>query len=619
MCLAQITRDESWLQAPFLPKRDTNLFADESGGLPAEVQQQVREAAGQVLEELQQGKRTIPPLPDAGRLGRMMQVCVGEQIDPKYVPMMMEELGFAERDVHWKQDRPPEAARRFSVLIVGAGIAGLCAAIKLDKLGIPWTMVEKNPQPGGTWYENNYPESGVDTPNHFYSFSFAPNYHWTGYFSKAGEVLDYARLVGERHGILRRIRFNTEVMSMTWNEQDQAWHVELTEGKDGKDGKRSITANAVISCVGQLNRPKIPALPGLQDFAGAWFHSARWRHDVSLEGKRVAVIGTGASAMQFLRTVAGQAKQVTIFQRSPQWVKPSPDYHRKVASETVWLLEHVPYYYQWYRFGLLWRFGDGLLKTLYRDPAWPHQDRSVNRHNDRHREQLTDYLLAELAGREDLVAKTLPDYPPYGKRMLIDNDWYRSLKRDNVELVTAGAASAGRNQVIDSDGRKHDVDVIIFATGFEAGKFLAPMDIKGRSGRSLREVWGDDDARAYLGMTVPDYPNLFCLYGPNTNLAHGGSVIFQVECQMRYVSSSLVAMLQRNATSVEVRRDVHDDYNRRVDAEHQKLVWTHPGMSSWFRNAKGRVFSPMPWPMVDYWSMTHDPDLSEYVIREGVA
>ena len=610
MCLAQTTGDDHWLAEPFLPKRDTNLFADESGGLPPDVQQAVRDAAERVLGELERGERKLPSQPDAARFARMMQVCVAEEIAPKYVPMMMEEMELADRDVRWRRGRAPAAAARFPVLIIGAGVAGLCAAVKLDRLGIPWTMVEKNPEPGGTWYENDYPEAGVDTPNHFYSYSFAPNYRWTGYFSKTQEVLGYVRAVGGRFNILQQIRFGIEVTSLAWDEAAKQWQAEVV---DSNGSKQSIRASAVISAVGQLNRPRVPKLPGLDAFSGTWFHSARWRHDVPLAGKRVAIIGTGASAMQFLRTVAAQAAHVTIFQRSPQWVRPSSDYHRAVTPETQWLLEHVPFYYRWYRFGLLWRFGDGLLKTLRRDPAWPHPERSMNRHNDRHREQLTEYLRTELAGREDLVAKTLPDYPPYGKRMLVDNDWYRTLKRDNVELVTAGAARIEGNQLIDSEGRAHVADVIIFATGFEAGKFLAPMDIHGRSGKPLREVWGEDDARAYLGITVSDYPNLFCLYGPNTNLAHGGSVIFQVECQVRYVTACLVAMMERGVAAVEVRREVHDDYNTRVDAEHEQLVWTHPGMNSWFRNARGRVFSPMPWAMVDYWAMTHDPDLSQYV------
>jgi len=614
MCLAQITGEERWLQEPFLPKRDTDLFADESGGLPADVQQTVRAAMERVMGALDRGERTPPPAPDAARFIRMMRACVAEEVAQEYVPMMMEEMGFADRNVHWRHG-VPERASRFHILIIGAGVSGLCAALKLDRLGVPWTLVEKNPELGGTWYENTYPDAGVDTPNHFYSYSFAPNYGWTGYFSKSGEVLAYLRDIAKRHGILDRIRFNAEVRALTWDDLSRQWHIAIRTA-DGR--QQSLEAQAVISAVGQLNRPKIPALRGMETFEGESFHCAQWRHDVPLAGRHVAVIGTGASAMQFLPTVAAEAAQVTVFQRSPQWVKPSNDYHRKVTPETMWLLEHVPHYFRWYRFGLLWRYGDGLLKSLRRDPIWPYPERAMNRHNDKHREQLTEYLMTELTGREDLIPKTLPDYPPYGKRMLIDNYWYRTLKRSNVELVAAGIDRIDGNRVIATDGEARAADVIIFATGFEAGKLLSPMEVRGRGGVALAQVWGDDDPQAFLGITVPGYPNLFCLFGPNTNLAHGGSIVFQAECQMRYVTGCLVQMLEGDVDSIEVRRDVHDDYNARVDAEHGELVWAHPGMNNWYRNAKGRVFAPMPWPLVKYWRMTHDPDLSEYVVTTAL-
>ncbi len=612
MCLAQITEDDRWLEEPFLPKRDTNLFADDSGGLADDVQRVVRDAVERVMGELERGERMPPPLPSPKRFVRMMRVSVAEDVSAEYVPMMMEEMRFADRNVPWTNGKP-EAASRFHVLIVGAGVSGICSAIKLEELGIPWTLVEKNPDVGGTWYENTYPEAGVDTPNHFYSFSFEPNLHWSGYFSKAAEVQAYVRGVAERHGVLNRIRFNTRVQSLTWNDDASQWSAVIQTSDAAEE---VLLSQAVISAVGQLNRPKAPKLPGLESFGGEAFHSAQWRHDIDLHGKRVVVVGTGASAMQFLPTVAGQAARVTVFQRSPQWVKPANDYHRKVSPETMWLLKHVPYYYRWYRFGLLWRYGDGLLKSLRRDPAWPHPERAMNRQNDRHREQLTEHLMTELNGREDLIPKVLPDYPPYGKRILIDNHWYRTLMRPNVDLITAGVDRVDGSDVIASDGQAYPADVLIYATGFEVGKLLSSMQIQGRSGVPLSEVWGDDDPKAFLGITTPDFPNLFCLFGPNTNLAHGGSIVFQAECQMRQVTGYLVQMIEKGIAAIEVRRDVHDDYVERVDAEHSQLVWAHPGMNNWYRNAKGRVFAPMPWTLVGYWRMTHDADLSNYLLTQ---
>lgn len=615
MCLVQITGDESWLREPFLPKRDTNLFADESGGIAESAQQQIRDALVTVLGEISAGQREMPSPPNAELFTKMMSLCVAEEVEPEYAPMMMEAMGFIPRDVSWIKplEVPHETLADFNVLIIGAGFSGICAAIKLDQLGIRWIMADTNAEIGGTWLVNDYPEAGVDTPNHFYSFTFAPNHRWPRYFSKRIDVLNYCKSVAEKFKVADRISLNTEVVSTTWDEASKTWKVVL---RDRHGQLSEFRANVVISGVGQLNRPKKSFIKGLESFTGPCFHSAQWRHDVDLSGKRVAIIGTGASAMQILRTVASQARDVTIFQRSPQWVRPSNDYHRDVKPQTMWLFENIPFYFDWYRFGLFWRFGDGLLPTLRRDETWPHLQRSMNSRNDKHRVQLTEYLLTQLDGHADLVNKTLPDYPPYGKRILVDNDWYKSLKRENVELVASGVDHVEGNQIVALDGSSRQVDVIILATGFEAGKMLASVAVTGRNGITLRETWGDDNPRAYKGMTMPNFPNLFCLYGPNTNVAHGGSVIFQAECQMRYVTSCITQMIESQISSVDVRPEVHDAYNKEVDDEHDQLVWSHPGMDSWYKNSQGRIFSPMPWRFVDYWAMTHDADLKDYVLTK---
>ena len=611
MCLAHLTGDDRWLRAPYLPKRDVALFADPSGGLPEDVQQSVRDAMGRVLDELASGARPMPGPLEPSKALEMMRVCLNERVPPEYAPMAMEEMGFIDRSVRWREPPSPARLADFEVLVVGAGRSGLCAAIRMREMGIRFAVVEKNPDVGGTWFENDYPEAGVDTPNHFYSFSFAPNLHWTSNYSKRAEVWEYLKQLADQFDLRRHIRFGVEVEALRWDEARQQWEVKLRE----QGGARSVRwAHAVITAVGQLHRPKMAAFPGMETFTGPSWHSSQWRHDVPLAGKKVAVIGTGASAMQFMRTLAAQAAQVTVFQRSPQWARYDPDYQGGVSAQAQWLLENVPFYYPWYRFGLLWRFGDGLLPTLKRDPDWPHPERAVNARNDRHRQMMTDYILEQLEGRDDLIAKCLPDYPPYGKRILIDNGWFQALRRPNVELVTEAVDRVEGARLVAADGTVYEPDVIILATGFEVGKMLAPIDIRGRSGVPLREVWGVDDPRAHLGTTVADYPNLFTLMGPNTGLAHGGSVMFMTECQVRYVTLCLREMIEQGITSLEVRAAIQDDYTRRVDDEHAQLVWTHPGMRNWYRNDRGRVFSPMPWRLVDYWQMTHEPDFSEYRI-----
>jgi len=611
MCLAQITQDKQWLEEPFLPKRDISIFSDPSGGLSDDLQNIVRRRMREVLEDLSSGKRTLPDLPSDEKLSRMMSVFLGEHVPEEYSIMAMEEMGFKERAISWK---PPfkQKVRDFRVLVIGAGFSGICAGKQLLSMGITFEIVERNDDLGGVWLDNSYPEAGVDTPNHFYSFSFAPNMEWSSNYSKRQEVWDYQRKIFDESGLRAHTHFNTEVASLHWDDAQRHWQVT----KKAASGQSTVHFfNVVISAVGILNQPKMTPVSGLEKFTGKYWHSAKWRHDIPLEDQNVAVIGTGASAMQFLRTVGAKARQVTIFQRSPQWARPPQDYHGSTSPESRWLLKNVPYYYAWYRFGLMWRFGDGLLPTVRRDPHWKDQQRSMNYRNDRQRQQLTDYLLKQLHDRPDLVRKCLPDYPPYGKRILIDNGWYEALKLPNVELITEAVERIDGDELITPSGERRQADVILLATGFEVGKLLGNVDIRGRSGIRLKDIWGDDNPKAYLGLTVPDFPNFFIISGPNTALAHGGSVLFVTECQVRYISLMIKEMIEKNLSDIEVLKDIHDEFNERVDAEHAELVWTHPGMNNWYRNSKGRVFAPMPWRLVDYWKMTHEPRMSDYRLR----
>lgn len=611
--LVHLTGERKWIEAPYLPKRDIAFFADESGGLPDEVQQQVRTAARDALLAFHSGECKLPPEPTEELYSEMMSVCVGEEVPAEYVPMMLEEMGLRARDPQWRERPDPQDVAELSVLIVGAGMSGICAAAKLEAAGIPYSVVEKNERLGGTWYENTYPEVGVDVPNHFYSFSFRPNPNWSGYFSSGDEIESYLEMCAAEFGIVDKIRFETEVVRATYDEDAVEWVVDLRLA----DGSIATERTSVlVSAVGQLNRPKLPNIDGLDTFAGPLFHTAEWNHDVSLEGKRVAVIGTGASAMQLARTTAEAAERLLIFQRSPQWAIPSRDYHRSVSPAKQWLLNHVPFYARWYRFTLAWRFGDHLHPTIKRDPDFPHPERAVSARNDRHREFLTDYIITELGERQDLLEKVLPDYPPYGKRILVDNDWFKTIARDDVDLITSAVTRLTPTGVVTENGEEYEADVVVLATGFEATRLLWPMEVRGRTGRTIREVWGDDDSRAFLGLTVPEFPNLFCLYGPNTNLGHGGSIVFIAECQVRYLLGCLIQMIEGDVAALECTQEAYDDYNERLDEEHAGMIWTHPGMDTWYRNKYGRVVSIMPWRLVDYWKMTRVPDLDDYhVIR----
>jgi len=608
MSLIHVTGDASLLRGPIRPQRA--VMGEVHGGLPEAERAEVRRQALAALRAYRDRGCKLPPPPELKTVREMMSFMVGEPVPDEYAPMMLEEMeldGEDQRALRW--DGVPEERRSaFHVLVVGAGMSGILAAIRLEQAGIPYTVVEKNPAVGGTWYENRYPGCRVDVANHFYSYSFEPN-EWVEFFSQRNELFAYFERVVRDYGVRDKIRFEREVTSASWDEDAGRWDVRLRT-RDG--GEERISANAIVSAVGQLNRPSIPDLPGRERFAGPSFHSAEWDDAQELRGKNVAVIGTGASAFQLVPEVAKQAAKLSVFQRSPAWMTPNAIYHAKVSDGKKWLLRHLPAYARWYRFLLFWPGSDGLLPSLVIDPSWPHSERSVNALNEEQRVMFTAYLASQVGDRPELLAKVTPSYPPFGKRMLQDNgSWLGALKRENVDLVTCGIREITKGGVTDNDGVHHPADVIVFATGFHTNKFLWPMRVTGRGGAVLSERWGDDP-RAYLGITVPDFPNLFCLYGPSTNLAHAGSIIFHSECQVRYAMSCLKGLLESGKRTMDCRRDVHDAFNAKLDETLARMVWSHPGMNSWYKNAKGRVIATSPWRLVDYWGWTRDANLADY-------
>ena len=581
------------------------------GTLRPEDADAILDEAFAVLCDLEGAPSPDAPSLDESTLHRIMQFCAGEAVPADYVALVEEEANFDGRDrrrFQWTRRPRDDELRAFHVGIIGAGLGGLCAAVRLEQAGIPYAVFEKNADVGGTWFENTYPDLRVDVPNHFYSYSFFPNPDWSDYYARREELEDYITRCAKEYGVLPNIRFGTEVHDATFDEARGTWSLRLRGPADRED---RAEVHALISAVGMLNRPSIPEIDGLDSFAGPWFHSARWDHDVELRGRRVAVVGTGASAMQFAPAIAPEVERLVIFQRERHWVLPNPNYHRAVTEREKWLFRHVPHYAGWYRFLMFWNSADRMYPAFRVDPSWPDRTFSISRANDKLRRTMTAHLERELATRPDLVAKALPDYPALGKRMLQDNGWFRTLLRTNVELVTDRIERVEPGRVVAASGDAHDADVVILATGFHPNKYLWPMTVTGR-GVVLDDVWGEDP-RAYLGITVPGFPNLFCLYGPNTNPVVG-SVVSVLECQVTYVVKAIGAMLEQGYATMECRREVHDAYNERVDAEHEQLVWRHPRVHSYYNNRAGRVTTNMPWTLLDYWSMTREPALDDFVL-----
>ena len=581
---------------------------------PDDLAEDLRDKLVATLEDYAASDRPLPPAPDMERLQKMCDVAVGQHVPPEYLPMVLEELNFDPADaksVQWRKAVSRETLDKYHVLVIGAGYSGLAMAIKLKEAGIPFTVIEKNDDVGGTWYENTYPGVAVDTPNHFYSYSFRTSSDWDHYFAQGPEIIRYIRTVYAESGVKEHIRFEEEVVSAIWQAEEACYAVTLRR-KDGSEYE--LRANAVVSGSGLLNRPSIPDIPGMQDFEGPMWHSARWDHSVDLTGKKVVQIGTGASGMQIGPAIAAKVGHLTIFQRSPHWARKNPLLFAKVGEGVKWALENIPFYTKWYRFQLLYATSDGMLPTLRKDPNWHEPETSLNAANKAIREQLIEHMRNELGGDEELLAKVTPSFPPYGKRMLRDGNWFQTLTRDNVELVTTGVERVTATGVVDKDGIEHPADVIILATGFKAQAPLFPMEIVGTHG-SIRDHWGDDNPRAHLGITVPHFPNFFILYGPNTNGGHGGSAVFNSECQVRYTMLALRELIEREAASLEVREEPFEEYNRKVDAEHAQLVWTHPGVKNWYRNKAGRVVTNSPWRLSHYRNLTAEFDPLEYDIQ----
>jgi 4-hydroxyacetophenone monooxygenase len=607
--LAYATGDLSLLRPHLRP--DPNRMLEPDAGISEEQKAEAYDLAFEALVKIRDAGGRLAPPPDGDALRSMLEFAVGGAEMDQYLQLFREELAVGGEDLRapdWrKDDLAPD--RDFCVGIIGAGMSGIVAAYRLAQAGVPYVIIEKNDDVGGTWLENTYPGCRVDVPNHFYSYSFAQKDDWPQHFSSQDVLLDYFRTCADDLGIRPHIRFRTEVMSASFDDDRALWTLALRNA-DGHE--ETLDVNAIVCAVGQLNRPSWPAIAGRDRFEGASFHSALWDHSVDLAGKRVGVIGTGASAVQFIPVIAEQVADLVVFQRTAPWLVPTPDYHQEVASEVRFLLRHVPAYAHWYRFWLFWRNAEGMLPLVAVDPEWQPSDRSVSPLNEMLRMLLQGYLDAEFADRPDLLAKVTPDYPPAAKRVIRDNGiWARTLKRDNVHLVTEKISEITPKGVMTADGVEHEFDVLIYGTGFQASKFLTPMKVVGRGGADLHERW-DGNARAHLGIVVPKFPNLFLLYGPNTNIVINGSIIYFSECEVHYLVECIRLLFEREKRALDCREDAHDAYNVKIDEGNELRAWGASSVNTWYRNEKGRIAQNWPFSLLDYWEQTREPDPSEY-------
>ena len=612
--LVHVTGDMNIIRGGIRPH--ARVLGDPYVGITEAQRATVRAQALEILKTYRDGGCKLPQAPTVDQVREMMDFLVGEPLPNDYGKFLMGELSLDGGDSYAQPgmgDIPLEKKRAFHVIIIGTGMSGILAAYRLKEAGISFTAIEKNASIGGTWFENTYPGCRVDTPNHVYSYSFKPR-DWPKYYSPQNVLLKYFNECADEFGIRPHIRFNTSVELAEFDERTYTWRVRV---KSADGVSQTLEAQAVISAVGQLNRPRLPDIEGRETFNGISFHSARWEHGYDLTDKRIAVIGTGASAFQFVPEIAKQAREVFVFQRTPNWIAIEPVYHDDIPEGKHWLLKHVPFYAKWFRVFRFWHIAEGVLDWVKKDASWTDQTHSISPANDELRAHFTKGIKSIVGDDADLLQKCLPTYPPAGKRMLVDNGtWLKTLKRDNVHLVTDPIAAITETGIATKSGETCEVDMLIYATGFYPSRMLWPMKIKGLGGIDLQEHW-DGNPRAYLGMTIPKFPNLFCMYGPNTNIVANGSIIFFSECEMRYILGCIKLLLETGCEALDCKQSVHDAYNQWVDEGNLQMAWGAANVRSWYKNSQGRVTQNWPFTLLEFWNRTQVPDKSDYTLYKS--
>ena len=459
----------------------------------------------------------------------------------------------------------PGSTPHVRVLVVGAGFAGLGMSIALQREGVDHVVLERSGDVGGTWRDNSYPGCKCDVASHLYSFSFALNPDWTWTYSSHAEIWDYLRRCAERFGVLPRIRFGEEMCDARWDEAARRWEIETARGR--------WTADVLVSATGGLSVPSLPDLPGLDRFSGTVFHSAAWDHGHDLAGERVALIGTGASAVQIVPRIQPLVGRLLLFQRTPAWVLPHGD--RPIPPWKRALYRRVPALQRLVRWGIYWS-RELLVVGLCRNPRWVEPIRRIaTRHLE---EQVPD---------PELRARLTPTFSPGCKRLLLSNEYYPALAAPNVDVITEPIREVGERSIRTADGAEHEVDTIVLATGFRVTDNPAFERVRGRTGRSLAESWRETGMQAYLGTTVSGFPNLFLVTGPNTGIGHT-SLVVMIEAQVRYVMAALLTMGRRGVAAVDVRPEAQTEFNDELQVRMRRTVWNTGGCASWYLDARGR-------------------------------
>lgn len=578
----------------------------------------LREKAATFLKQLRDSRAESVPLVEA-RLPRSLELTAGAAIPDAELAMWLEQSAFD--PMARSYDGPPLAADKlsgeFKVAIIGAGMAGLNAAVQLRNAGIPFVCIEKNGEVGGTWRENRYPGARLDTLSRSYFHTLGAEFPCPGPYSVQAHNESYMQWMADHFDLKRDVMFNTEVTSIDWDEQGKVWTIQAKT----PEGEQTLRFQAVISAVGFLSRPNIPDFPGADQFRGLKIHTAKWPADLDFSGKRIAVIGSGATSYQMVPELAKQAGQLTLFQREPSWCFEAPGYLSPYPPQVTWLDRNFPYLVNFLRFRASWNFRPEVtLRRITIDPDFA-DTHAVSSFNKEIRDNCLAFMRRKLGGREDLVERMTPKSPPFSSRpVLVDSNGniYDALLQDNVELVSDGIESFVPEGIRTVDGKVHEADIIVYATGYRANDFLWPMDIRGRNGASCEALWARDGARAYLGAMLPDFPNFFMIYGPNMNSFGIGLGIIELEEMVtRFALNCIGGMLANGQRSVDVTTDAFSRYNALLDRHEAGRVWSDPRSTSYYRNDYGRSACNCPFDIRLLWNWLRDP-LNDRPPGEGV-
>lgn len=570
----------------------------------------IRDKAAAFLKDYRDAGAPEIPIGPVERLRRSLSLTAGTDVPLAELEMWKEQLAVDPyaRGLEWSAEPPRERLEAFLVVVIGAGMAGLNAAVQLSHAGIPFTVIDKNPEVGGTWFENRYPGCRVDTPSRGYTHIFGANFPYPSPFCPQEENEKYVNWVADNFALREHMVHNTEVTSVTWDDREARWQVSA----NGPDGERSWRANVVITAVGLLSRPNIPHIEGIEDFRGEAFHTARWPSGTAgdMRGKRIAVAGSGCTGYQLVAELAKQVDHLYLFQRTPNWIFEVPGYLSPYSPQVTWLDRNFPYLVNFARFATAWAQRPSLtahpmeIDPTYDDPY------SVSAANKQVRDLRVDYLRRKFADRPDLFEMMLPKQPALSHRPVLvdaDDNIYDALLRDNVTLVPEGIAKVSEDGVVSHDGTEYPVDAIALATGFRANEFLLPMEVRGRDGLSTQDLWAKDGGRAYLGGMIPGFPNFFMLYGPNTNANVGFSAIHLQELITRFALECVEALITREKNSVEVTEEAYWRYNDELDRLAATKAWMDPRAHSYFTNEFGRSATNGAFDSRLLWAWLRDP------------